>query len=73
LTSTYYLIDFNVMRDGYLLPEGVEGDNAKIEAIKEANTTVVGHVMALANLLEGDLFPDAVEGEATAALSPRAP
>jgi hypothetical protein len=40
LTSTHYLVNFNALRDGYILPKGIEGDDAEAEAIKEADTSV---------------------------------
>jgi hypothetical protein len=73
LTSMYYLIDFNVLREGYPLPEGVEGDDVELQAIREADATVVGPTAGLAELFMGDLFPDAVEDEAATTPSPHIP
>jgi hypothetical protein len=60
LTSTYYLVDFNKLRQGYLLPEGFQDDDAELEAIREADASVAGPAADLFDLFEGDLFPDTV-------------
>jgi hypothetical protein len=70
LTSTHYLVNFNALHDGYILPEGIEGDDTEVEAIKETDTSVADPATALPELFDGDLFLEAVECEAAAAAAP---
>jgi hypothetical protein len=60
LTSTYYKFEFDKLRQGYLIPEGVQGDDAEIDAIREADADVAGIAAELSDLFEGYLFPDDV-------------
>jgi hypothetical protein len=31
LTSTHYILDFGLLRDGYILPKDVVGEDAELE------------------------------------------
>jgi hypothetical protein len=73
LTSTHYLLDFGLLRDGYVLREGVVGDEAELEAIWVVDASMAEPTTVLTNMFEVDMFPEVAEGEAAAAPSPRAP
>ena len=47
------------MATGYIVPDG--DDDAKVEAMEQADAGAEGAVTTLAGLFEGDLFPDAVD------------
>jgi hypothetical protein len=72
LTSAHYQVNFNALHDGYILPEGIEGDDAEVEAINEADASITDTAVALVELFDGDLFPEAIEHEAATAPSPGA-
>ena len=59
--STHYIIDFEHLATGYIVPDG--DDDAKIEAIEQADAGAEGAATILAGLFEGDLFPDATNDE----------
>lgn len=40
LTSMHYIVDLGSLGDSYVLPEGVEGDEAELEAIKAIDASV---------------------------------
>ena len=61
VVSTHYVIDFEHLAPGYIVPDG--DDDAKIEAIKQADAGAEGAATILAGLFEGDLFPDATDDE----------
>jgi hypothetical protein len=73
LTSTQYKLDFSLLRDVYVVPKDVVGEEAELEAVMVVDASVADNVAALADMFEVDLFPDAAEGEAAAAPSPRTP
>ena len=47
------------MATGYIIPDG--DDDAKVEAMEQADAGAEGAATTLAELFEGDLFPDAAE------------
>ena len=59
--STHYVIDFEHLATGYIIPDG--DDDAKIEVMEQADTGVEGAATTLAGLFEGDLYPDAADDE----------
>jgi hypothetical protein len=73
LTSTHYLLDFGLLRDGYVLREGVVGDEAELEAIWVVDASMAEPTTVLTDMFEVDMFPGVAEGKAAAAPSPRAP
>jgi hypothetical protein len=73
LTSTHYKLNFTLLRDDYVVPEDVVGEEVELEAVRVIDAPMSDNVAALADMFEVDLFPDAAEGEATAAPSPHAP
>jgi len=46
---------------GYIVPDG--DDDAKVEAMEQADVCAEGAASTLAGLFEGDLFPDAADKE----------
>jgi hypothetical protein len=63
LTSSHYKLDFMELLDVYVVPEGVVGEEAELEAVRKIDTSMVDNVATLADMFEVDLFPDAAEGE----------
>ena len=65
VVSTHYVVDFEHLATGYIVPDG--DDDAKIEAMEQADAGAEGAAATWAGLFEGDLFPDAAvdgnEGE----------
>ena len=65
IVSTYYVIDFEHLAMGYIVPDG--DDDAKVKAMEQADAGAEGAATTLAGLFEGDIFPDAAvdgnEGE----------
>ena len=61
VVSTHYIVDFEHLATGYIVPDG--DDDAKIEAMEQADTGAEGAAATLAGLFEGDLFPDAADDE----------
>ena len=59
--STHYVVDFEHLATDYIVPDG--DDDAKIEAMEQADTGAEGAATTLAGLFEGDLFPDAADDE----------
>jgi hypothetical protein len=72
LTSSHYKFDFTERLDGYVVPEGVVGEEAELEAVRKIDASMVDNAAALADTFEVDLG-NAVEGEAAASPSPSAP
>jgi hypothetical protein len=73
LTSTHYILDFSLLRDDYVFPEDIVGEDAELEVVRVVDASMLEPAAALADMFEVDLFPNATEGEAAAAPSPRAP
>ena len=61
VVSMHYIIDFNQLATGYIVPDG--DDDAKVDAIKQADTGSEDAASALAGLFESDLFPDTANDE----------
>ena len=61
VVSTHYIVDFEHLAMGYIIPDG--DDDAKIEAMEQADAGAEGAATTLAGLFEGDLFPDAADDE----------
>ena len=61
MVSTHYIIDFEQLAIGYIVPDG--DDDAKIDAMEQADAGAEGPASALAGLFEGDLFPGADDDE----------
>ena len=59
VVSTHYVIDFELLATGYIIPDG--DDDAKVEAMEQADTSAEGAATTLAGLFKGDLFPDAAD------------
>ena len=57
--STHYVIDFEHLATGYIIPDG--DDDAKVEAMEQADAGAEGAATTLARLFKGDLFPDAAD------------
>ena len=59
--STHYVIEFEHLATGYIVPDG--DDDAKVEAMEQADAGAEGAATTLAGLFESDLFPDAADDE----------
>ena len=59
VVSTHYIVDFEHLATGYIVPDG--DDDAKIEAMEQADAGAEGAATTLAGLFKGDLFPDAAD------------
>ena len=59
VVSTHYVIDFEHLATGYIIPDG--DDDAKVEAMEQSNAGAEGATTTLAGLFKGDLFPDAAD------------
>jgi hypothetical protein len=74
--STHYVADFDTLRTSYILTSGLD-DDAMLDAINQADATIVDPTAVLTDLFEDDLFPDANEGKAAIAslfhMSPHLP
>ena len=61
MVSTHYVFDFGHLSTGYIVPDG--DDDAKVDAIEQADAGAEGAASTLARLFEGDLFPGAEDNE----------
>ena len=61
VVSTHYIIDFEHLATGYIVPDG--DDDAKVDAMEQADAGAEGAASTLAGLFEGDLFSDAADDE----------
>ena len=61
VVSTHYVVDFERLATGYIVPDG--DDDAKVEAMEQADAGAEGATTTLAGLFESDLFPDAADDE----------
>ena len=61
VVSTHYVVDFEQLATGYIIPDG--DDDAKVDAMEQADAGAEGAASTLAGLFEGDLFPDNADGE----------
>ena len=61
VVSTHYVVDFEHLATGYIVPDG--DDDAKVDAMEQADAGAEGTTSTLAGLFKGDLFPDATDDE----------
>ena len=62
VVSTHYIVDFEYLATGYIVPDG--NDDAKVEAMEQADAGAESAATTMAGLFEGDLFPnDADDGD----------
>ena len=61
VVSTHYVVDFEHLATGYIVPDG--DDDAKVDAMERADASAEGAATTLAGLFEGDVFPDAAGDE----------
>ena len=61
VVSTHYVVDFEQLATGYIIPDG--DDDAKVDAMEQADAGAEGAASTLAGLFKGDLFPDAAVDE----------
>ena len=61
VVSTHYVVDFKHLATDYIIPDG--DDDAKVDAMEQADAGAEGATTTLAGLFEGDLFPDAADDE----------
>ena len=61
MVSTHYIIDFEQLATGYIVLDG--DDDAKVDAMEQADAGAEGAASTLAGLFEGDLCPDAADDE----------
>ena len=61
MVSTHYIIDFEQLATGYIVPDS--DDNAKVDAMEQADATAEGAASALAELFESELLLGAVDEE----------
>jgi len=59
VVSAHYVVDFEHLAMGYIVHDG--DDDAKVEAMEQADAGAEGAATTLAGLFEGDLFPDAAD------------
>ena len=59
VVSTHYIVDFDQLVTGYIIPDG--DDDAKICAMEQADAGAEGAATTLAGLLECDLFPETAD------------
>jgi hypothetical protein len=53
------MLDFSLLRDDYVVPEGVVGEEAELEAVRVVDASMADPAATLANMFEVDMFPDA--------------
>ena len=61
MVSTHYFVDFEHLATGYIVPDG--DDDAKVDAMEQADAGAEGATTTLAGHFEADLFPDAAADE----------
>ena len=61
VVSTHYIVDFEHLATGYIIPNG--DDDAKVDAMEQADAGAEGAASTLTRLFEGDLFPGAEDDE----------
>ena len=61
MVSTQYVVDFEQLATGYIVHDG--DDDAKVDAMEQADAGAEGAASTLAGLFKGDLFPDAAVDE----------
>ena len=61
VVSTHYIVNFEQLAIGYIIPDG--DDDAKVDAMEQADAAAEGAASALAKLFEGELLPGTVDDE----------
>ena len=61
VVSTHYIVNFEQLATGYIIPDG--DDDAKVDAMEQADAAAEGAASALAELFESELLPGAVDDE----------
>ena len=61
IVLTHYVIDFEHLSMGYIVPDG--DDDAKVEAMEQADAGAEGAATTLAGLFLSDLFHDIANDE----------
>ena len=61
MVSTHYIVNFEQLATGYIILDG--DDDAKVDAMEQADASAEGAASALAELFEDDLFPGTADDE----------
>ena len=61
VVSMHYIVNFELLATGYIIPNG--DDDAKVDAMEQADAAAKGAASALAELFESELLPGAVDDE----------
>ena len=61
IVSTHYIVNLEQLATGYIIPDG--DDDAKVDAIEQADAGAEDAASALAGLFEGELLPDAADDD----------
>ena len=61
VVSTHYIVDLKQLPTGYIVPDG--DDDAKVDAIEQADAGAENAGSALAGLFEGELLPGGTDDE----------
>ena len=56
VVSTHYIVNFELLVIGYIVPDG--DDDAKVDAVEQADAAAEGAASTLAELLESELLPE---------------
>ena len=56
VVSTHYIVNFEQLATGYIIPDG--DDDAKVDAIEQADAAAEGAASALVELFESELLPE---------------
>ena len=61
IVSTHYIVDIEQLATGYIIPDG--DDDAKVDAMEQADAAAEGAAFVLAELFESELLPGAMDDE----------
>ena len=61
VVSTHYIVNFEQLATGYIVPDG--DDDAKVDAMEQADAAAEGAASALSELSEGELLPGGADDE----------
>ena len=61
MVSTHYIVNFEQLATGYIVPDG--DNDAKVDAMEQADAAAEGAASTLSELFEGELLPGAVDDE----------
>ena len=61
VVSMHYIVNFEQLATGYIVPDG--DDDAKVDAMEQADAAAEGTFSTLSELFEGKLLPGAVDDE----------